>query len=233
MELLSALVRGLSEYPRLLEAARQRTTAAVYGASPIHRAHLAAALCGDLPGRAVCVVLRDEQAAKTFAADLLALGGVEAALLPCRDLVFHNMEGVSHEYEQQRLQALWQVRTGRTRVLCASADALMLRTLPPEALDRAVMTLSADGSYSVDTLAERLLQAGYTRCAQVEGPGQFALRGGILDVFPAGDTAPVRAEFWGDEVDSLGRFDPLTQRRTEAVDAVTLLPVRESLPTLA
>ena len=51
MELLSALVRGLSEYPRLLEAARQRTTAAVYGASPIHRAHLAAALCGDLPGR--------------------------------------------------------------------------------------------------------------------------------------------------------------------------------------
>ena len=167
MELLSALVRGLSEYPRLLEAARQRTTAAVYGASPIHRAHLAAALCGDLPGRAVCVELRDEQAAKTFAADLLALGGVEAALLPCRDLVFHNMEGVSHEYEQQRLQALWQVRTGRTRVLCASADALMLRTLPPEALDRAVMTLSADGSYSVDTLAERLLQAGYTRCAQV------------------------------------------------------------------
>ena len=233
MELLSALVRGLSEYPRLLEAARQRTSAAVYGASPIHRAHLAAALCGDLPGRAVCVVLRDEQAAKTFAADLLALGGVEAALLPCRDLVFHNMEGVSHEYEQQRLQALWQVRTGKTRVLCASADALMLRTLPPEVLDRAVMTLSADGSYSVDTLAERLLQAGYTRCAQVEGPGQFALRGGILDVFPAGDTAPVRAEFWGDEVDSLGRFDPLTQRRTETVDAVTLLPVRESLPTLA
>ena len=90
------------------------------------------ALCGDLPGRAVCVVLRDEQTAKAFAADLLALGGVEAALLPCRDLVFHNMEGVSHEYEQQRLQALWQVRTGKTRVLCASADALMLRTLPPE-----------------------------------------------------------------------------------------------------
>ena len=128
MELLSALVRGLPEYPRLLEAAKAGQTASVYGASPVHRAHLTAALLSDLPQRTFCVVLRDEQAAKTFAADLQALSGNEPALLPCRDLVFHNMEGVSHEYEQQRLSALWQIKTGKTRVLCAPADALMLRS---------------------------------------------------------------------------------------------------------
>ena len=225
MELLSTLPRGLTEYPRLLEAVRARQTTALYGAAPVHRAHLAAALYADLPQRTFCVVLRDEQAARTFAADLNALCGAETAVLPCRDLVFHNMEGVSHEYEQQRLSALWQVKTGQVRVLCAPADALMLRTLPPDGLENAAMTLLSTGSYQVERLVERLLQAGYTRCSQVEGPGQFALRGGILDVFPAGDTQPVRAEFWGDDVDSLGRFDPMTQRRSEGVDAVTILPV--------
>ena len=233
MELLSTLLRGLPEYPRLLDAAREGKSAAVYGVSPIHRAHLAASLLADLPDRPVCVVLRDEQAAKTFAGDLAALSGVEAALLPCRDLVFHNMEGVSHEYEQQRLTALWQLRRGRARVLCAPADALMLRTLPPEALDRAALTIAADGSYDVSALVEQLLLAGYTRASQVEGPGQFAHRGGILDIFPAGDLSPVRVEFWGDDVDSLGRFDPMTQRRSESADTVTVLPVREALPTLA
>ena len=233
MELLSTLVRGLPEYPRLLEAAKTGQTTSVYGASPVHRAHLTAALLSDLPQRTFCVVLRDEQAAKTFAADLQALSGIEPALLPCRDLVFHNMEGVSHEYEQQRLSALWQIKTGKARLLCAPADALMLRTLPPDGLENAAMTLLSDGSYQVERLVERLLLAGYTRTSQVEGPGQFALRGGILDVFPAGDTQPIRAEFWGDDVDSLERFDPLTQRRIEPVSAVTILPVRESLPTLA
>ena len=233
MELLSGLVRGLPEYPRLLTAAAGRKSAAVYGVSPVHRAHVAAALLGDLPGRTFCVILRDEPAARAFAADLAALGGPSCALLPARDLVFHNMEGVSHEYEQQRLSALWQVKCGHTRVLCAPADALMLRTLPPDALENACISLLSTGSYSVERLTERLLQAGYTRASQVEGPGQFALRGGILDVFPAGETQPVRAEFWGDDVDSLGYFDPLTQRRTQPAEAVTILPVREALPTLA
>ena len=77
MELLSALVRGLPEYPRLLEAAKAGQTASVYGASPVHRAHLTASLLADLPDRPVCVVLRDEQAAKTFAGDLAALSGTE------------------------------------------------------------------------------------------------------------------------------------------------------------
>ena len=74
MELLSALVRGLPEYPRLLEAAKAGQTTSVYGASPVHRAHLTAALLSDLPQRTFCVVLRDEQAAKTFAADFYAFG---------------------------------------------------------------------------------------------------------------------------------------------------------------
>ncbi|MBQ7492428.1 MAG: transcription-repair coupling factor [Clostridia bacterium] len=230
---LSSLPKSLPEYQKLLSAARNGRIASVYGVSPVHRAHLAAALCADLPQRTFCVILRDEAAARAFAEDLSSLGGPPAALLPCRDPVFHNVESLSHGYEQQRLAALSAVHTGRCRVLCAPADALMLHTLPPEKLEEARIPLEEGTALPVEELTRRLVLAGYTRCAQVEGPGQFALRGGILDVFPAGEDMPLRAEFFGDEVDSLSRFDPLTQRRTQRIPAALLLPVREALPQLA
>lgn len=232
MDLLS-LPRSLPDYQKLLSAARAGQIASVYGTAPVHRAHLAAALCADLPGKTFCVVFRDEAAARAFADDLAAFGGPKAAILPCREPVFHNAESVSAGYSQQRLAALHALRAGACRVLCAPADALMLHTLPPEALEKASISLAEGATFGVEELAERLVLAGYTCCAQVEGPGQFALRGGILDVFPAGDEAPVRAEFFGDEVDSLSRFDPMSQRRTQRMDSAVLLPVREVLPQLA
>ena len=79
-------------------------------------------------------------------------------------------------------------------------------------------------------LTDRLLSAGYARCGQVEGVGQFALRGGILDVFSPLMDQPVRCEFFDDEIDSMGRFDPATQRRTKNVREALLLPAAEVLP---
>ena len=82
------------------------------------------------------------------------------------------------------------------------------------------------------TLARRLLASGYTRGSLVEGVGQFAMRGGIVDVFSPASDAPVRIEFFGDEVDTMGQFDAQTQRRTENLEALTILPVAECLPQL-
>ena len=74
---------------------------------------------------------------------------------------------------------------------------------------------------------------GYTRALSVEGSGQFSVRGGILDLFPAGAQVPVRAEFFGDTVASLGEFDPQSQRRTRNIKQVRILPARATLPRLA
>ena len=105
--------------------------------------------------------------------------------------------------------------------------------VPPEELDRAWAELRTGGSYDLNQLAETLTAAGYSRCDQVEGVGQFALRGGILDVYSPGMEQPVRAEFFGDELDAMGLFDPATQRRTENVERAVLLPAAEALPHLA
>ena len=81
-------------------------------------------------------------------------------------------------------------------------------------------------------LLERLTASGYSRCAMVEGPGQYAIRGGIVDIFSPAEDHPVRAEFFGDELDTMGYFDADSQRRTENTDSVTILPVGETQPRL-
>jgi transcription-repair coupling factor (superfamily II helicase) len=233
MEALLAPLRRLPEYRALLEEVENGAgVVSLHGLGPVHRAHLAAALCADLPGRVFCALHRDEEAARVFCRDFETLTELPAALLPARDFAFHQLEGVSREYEQKRIGAFGAMADG-CRMLSAPAEAMMLRTLTPAQLRRGTLTLSMNTRQDPTALAAQLCDAGYARCEQVEGPGQFALRGGILDVFPAGAEAPVRAEFFGDDVDSLGVFDPMTQRRSRAVAEVRLLPAREALPRLA
>ena len=117
-------------------------------------------------------------------------------------------------------------------MLLASAEALSLRTMPPSVLGANTISLVVGGSYQLDALIQRLTALGYRRSTLVEGVGQFALRGGILDVYSPAAPAPVRVEFWGDELDSMGYFDVTSQRRTENLDQALLLPTAEVLPEL-
>ena len=233
-EVLLDLLRSAPEYQQLISELRRDgpRVVSLYGVSHIHKAHVAAALCKDL-ARPVCIVTRDEQNARQMALDTQAFLDCSAAVLPVRDLIFHNMDNVSRQYEQQRIGALHAFRFGGCRVMAAPAEALMLSAMPPEVMEKASFTLEQDGDYDLPTLTERLTQAGYTSALTVEGPGQFALRGGILDIFPIGQSAPVRAEFFGDTVDSLGVFDPMTQRRSRSIKRCLILPAREVLPHMA
>lgn len=230
-ELLEQLL-PLQEYEALLSGFRQgKRLISVYGMSPIHRAHFAAALRQDLK-KPILMVCRDEQQAAALAADLRELCGAEPALLGSREFVFHHIENASREYEHRRIHALDAFRHARLPVMVATPEALMMATLPPEALEKASFTLKAEGDYSLEELRRVLVSAGYAPAQAVEGSGQFSVRGGILDIFPAGAQLPIRAEFFGDTVDSLGRFDPQSQRRLENIKSVRILPARETLPQL-
>ena len=172
----------------------------------------------------------DEGEARRQAADLRSLTGREPVLLTGREFHWRELAAVSRQWEYRRLEALYRIRQEESPVIVTTADALALRCIPPQVLDRCSFTLRSDGRYQVEELARRLTAAGYTRTEQVEGPGQFALRGGILDVYSPGAEAPVRCEFFDDEVDSLGFFDVATQRRTENCREALLLPAGEVLP---
>ena len=233
MELLRSVLKNLPEFQELTAALEGgKSPAAVSGLAAVHRAHFAAAL-GQETGRPVVVVCADEGEAGRMARDLSYLTGGEVPVLASRSFVFHSIATVSRQWEHRRLALLWKLRNGELPCLVATVEALQQRTLPPEVLDSACAVLEPGQQADLNQLTEALTAAGYVRCDQVEGAGQFALRGGILDVYSPGMAAPVRAEFWGDELDTMGTFDPSTQRRTENVDRAVLLPAAETLPQLA
>jgi len=117
-------------------------------------------------------------------------------------------------------------------VVCTLAG-LVQRCIPPAALAELSFTLKAGQAVAPEDVECRLLRCGYVRREQVEAPGQYARRGGILDLFTPALDAPVRMEFWGDEIDSMGVFDTETQRRTENLDRCRVLPAAETIPALA
>ena len=231
MELLDQVLQALPEYRALLAAAEGGKTVCLSGLAPVHRAHIAAALA-RATGRPIVAVCQDDLAAQRTQEEFASFFGAPPAILPSRELTFYDAAGVSREWEQRRLRALHDLARGKTPVLVSSYEALSLRTMPRQTLFSASLELRAGAAISPEDLAARLMQAGYARGSLVEGPGQFALRGGILDVCSPAEPHPVRIEFFGDEIDIMGYFDASTQRRTENVEQITILPVAEALPAL-
>ena len=225
---LTGFLPRLGDFAPLTQAlAEGKSPLALSGLAAVHRAYVAAGL-RQATGRPLVLVCPDAGAARRMAGDLAALTGGEVPLLPARDFLFHP-GAASRQWEHQRLEILARLTRGACPVLVATVEGLLQRTLPPDVFAGHCRQLSVGQVCQLEEVADFLVQAGYTRCDQVEGTGQFALRGGILDVFSPGLDLPVRMEFWGDEIDSLGLFDPVTQRRTAQREAVTLLPAGEVL----
>ena len=221
----------LNEYKQLKKALEEgKTPVLAVGLAAIHTANLAAALGADLK-RPVLVLTDDDNAANRFAADLRGFSEREVVVLPSRELVMADVAGVSRGYEQARLASL-AVLPGAAFAV-ASVQAAAQRTMPPELLRSSVVTLTAGESAPLDELTRGLVSAGYERCAQVEGAGQFSVRGGILDIFPPQSANPYRVEFWDDEIDSISTFDVGSQRRLEQCDTLRCLPCMETIPALA
>ncbi len=205
---------------------RRETPVLLTGPGHIHRAALAAAL--SQTHKTPLVLTSDEAEASKLVEDLTAFG-VDAVLYPARDITFGVMHSSSREYEQQRLAVLGRLAAGGVGCVVASAEAAAQITLPPDALLSNTIDITADRPLPVDDLPAALVAAGYERVHKVESAGQFAVRGGITDIFPAAEEQPIRLELWGDTVDTLSRFDLTTQRRTEALDAVSVPPAVERL----
>ena len=230
--LLSAL-NDIPEYRSLLAAIDNGACPAAFsGLSAVHRAHFAAGIRQEL-NRPVVVVCADEGEAERMARDLAALSGEEVRTLSAREFTFHNAAVVSRQYEHRRLSTLRALAAGECPLLVCTVESILQRTIPKTLLTQAAQVLRMGERHDLGELAGTLAAAGYTRCEQVEGVGQFALRGGILDFFSPAHPKPVRVEFFGDEIDAMGLFDPDTQRRIENLGAAEILPAAEVLPQFA
>ncbi len=201
------------------------------GLPPVSKAQLAAALHLE-SGRPVLLLTDDEGAVRRLADDLETFAEKHVLRVPERDFVMLGVESSSRQYEQARISALWHLAEGAPLVT-GSVAAFSQTCIPPQMLRDAAFTLTEGENKPLSEITAALTAAGYQRCVQVEGAGQFAVRGGILDLFPPQEAAPVRVEFWGDDIDSMAYFDVGSQRRGARVETLTCLPCAETLPGMA
>ncbi|MEG2233339.1 MAG: transcription-repair coupling factor [Oscillospiraceae bacterium] len=224
MNFLTPIIKS-EQFDTLKAAFTPNGTAALFGVHPIHRVLYAAALAKSL-GRPIIFVCETDAEAVMSAADFEELG-LGCSSYTSRDFVFLDVEGTSHEIEISRLAALGQLVSEKISVVCCSLEALCQYTIPKQQYLSLSRELKKGGKVNLSQLTASLIAAGYSRGDRVDGKGQFAVRGGILDVFPAHSEHPLRIELFGDEIDAVCSFDEKTQRRLCNLKSAAITPVRE------
>jgi transcription-repair coupling factor (superfamily II helicase) len=205
------------------------------GLSPAARALYVAATATR--GLTVLVVPTDRDVesgtadARFFFAALTGASPAEAerVVLPFPSHEVDPYRGLSLHFDvaSARARALHALANGRAALVIASAEALLPRVSTPERLLRASVELAPGMDIEPSALAALLADAGYTREDPVDEHGEFSVRGGVVDVFPAGEAQPIRLEFIGDTIESIRRYDPASQRSVETLDHASVVPLRE------
>ena len=148
-------------------------------------------------------------------------------LYPAKDLLFYQADLRSKELVSQRMEVIQAVAAGEEATVVTSFDAFMDSLLPKDVIVEKTVRIANDSTLHLEEMQSRLVALGYDREVQIEAPGQFAVRGGILDVYPLTEELPIRIELWGDEVDSIRTFDVETQRSIENLEEVSICPAVE------
>ena len=238
MRLICDNIKAEREYTEFLKT-RERLTyermrpVTVTGLSDGARASFYASVIDDLSGDCPLpplIIVPDEKEALRIS-NVLTDCGAEPLTYPLRDFNFHNITA-SHGYEHERLKVLSELAlSGTSGVIITTPDAALQMTMPPDYLRECTVKLSLDEGYERDELIRRLIMGGYVRVEMVDGVGQFAVRGSIVDIFPPLYENPVRIDFFDTDIDQIGYFDLMTQRKTENLVSVTIPPARELIPS--
>ena len=178
--------------------------------------------------RRTLVVTSSEQSAMRMAEDLQRIG-VAALHFPARDMTLYHMAAESRELIQRRIAVLGQLMQGKTQVVVAPVEALLIPLMPKEDFGRSLMRFEPGDIMDLDETALMLSNMGYERNDMVEAKGQFALRGGILDVYPVQSMTAYRIELFDDEVDSVRELDVMTQRSSQTDDPCEIYPATEAI----
>ena len=185
--------------------------------------------------RPFIVVVNDNRAIEDFVPVLRGFCELTAACdpesivgLPARDVLpFQNLSP-HPELQEERATALWKIATGKAGIVVTPIAATAILQRPAEYYSDLARTLRRGESFDLENLLGHLNTVGYSSADVVEMPGEYAVRGGILDVYSPEAERPVRVEFFGDEVDSIRRFDPASQRSMNPIDEALLLPLTET-----
>ena len=204
-------------------------TAIIYGAPEGYDALLLARRRAEHTGSLVHVARDDSRLARLSEALAVFAPDVELLRFPAWDCLPYDRVSPNAEIVSERIATLARLiePATRPRILLTTVNALVQRVPPRDAFRGAAMTLRQGRDAPLEAIITFLEANGYNRAGTVMEPGEYATRGGILDLFPAGEPEPVRLDLFGDTIESLRRFDPTTQRSSAKLTELVLRPVSE------
>ena len=217
----------LQEYDNLVQALKSgKGPLQVTGTLDSQKVHLMYELGEASAFSWKLVVTYDDTRAKEIYDDLRSFTS-RVWLYPAKDLLFYSADIHGNLMARQRIAVLRRLMEDREGVVVTTMDGLMDHLLPLKYLREQSITVESGQVIDLDAWKECLIAMGYERVAQVDGMGQFSIRGGIVDIFPLTEEVPVRIELWDDEVDSIRTFDLESQRSVEQLENITIYPAAE------
>ncbi|MBE6008847.1 MAG: transcription-repair coupling factor, partial [Lachnospiraceae bacterium] len=214
-----------------LNIKNKNTPVSLTGAFGAGAGFIVKAISKELKRPAVVIAENAKEARRLFKD--LSVFDKGAVLFPPKDIVFYSADVYSREIDAQRLSVMESILKGEKRTIIMSSDAALSKFTPKAEFEKFVLEINSGDILPPEEAVKRLIDMGYERCDMAEGKGMFALRGGILDIFPATSENPVRIEFWDDEVDSLRIIDPSSQRSVENIMGFTVYPATDAVYTRA
>ena len=227
MKALQAALSGQKAFQNLQsDLIRPGALVRVHNLSDALKPHLISALGSSFSYR---LVIADSEAGMQKQADELAFYGDTVCVYPAKDLIFYQADLRAGELVRERMRCLKQILDGRGVIVITTYAALMAPMVPARVLREHMLTIEKQDRLDFPVLAKKLADMGYERSALAEMPGQFAIRGDIIDIFDMTADDPIRVECWGDEVESIRRYDPQSQRSTAQLESVRIFPASELL----
>ena len=230
MKALTAPLTELGSFQQILEGiAKGNTPVFATGVIDAAKTHLAYSLQAEIK-RPLFLLTYSELRAKEILEDLTFFTK-DCAYYPAKDILFYSADVHSMEMNRQRFLVLERLFKGETPIIVASAEALLDKYPPKEIFAAFRLTLRTGEIVEIAELTRKLVRMGYERTELVESPGQFSLRGGILDIWSLTAEDAVRIEFWDDEIDSIRSMDAQSQRSVEKLEEASIFPMREMVYT--
>lgn len=222
---LSDILNGYAPYKSISENL-DRTPVSVSGVTESAQPHLIYSLTKENDSAALVITYTDAEA-RTMCAEL-SFYCDNAVVFPSKEYIFYNIDTSARQNENERLSVISSLMN-RKMIVVASLDALLEYTIPKNVFEKHIISFKVGDVYDLEELSKRFVEMGYSREDIAEGPGQFAIRGGILDIFSPNYENPLRIEFFDNEVDSVRDFDSYSQRSLDRLDTAEVIPVYEAV----
>lgn len=225
MSIFSRPVRELAYFNDILNCIKKPgAVPVIFGCVDQQKSHFISEIGSDFSTK--LVITHNEMRARELYEDYRSVDK-NVVLYPAKDFIFYSADIHGNQLTRERLDAIKKILSGEPVTVVTTIDGCEDKIIPPNIYNKYTRILCVGDEVNVEELSAYLVNVGYERSAQTETPGQFAIRGGIIDIFPLTEENPYRIELWDTEIDSIRSFDASSQRSIENVESAEIFPATE------